>query len=489
MLLYTDKETALRLLEEISFEEMALRPAAAWDRKTAEGLAQRCQAALVDLDLPDGGILAGYLREKYPGMPVITFSEGPADGELHCESRRSAGIVRYICRILQAPAVRAPGRELFWRNLLRGLVSDPFMIRKKAVRFGISPEDRYTVVRVSVFDRLQFGMMEWLPLTAVQRTALTALLTAPELEFEVLTEDRYNGHYWLVLKENEPGFPGLPEERCALFDEFCRKRHRFVGLCRVSGCTVIELAGAAEQIGLACQDAGPGLITDIRRYAMKESGYCSGAFREKFRLLLAEKGAEAFAAALREELDRYETAGSLDHRLLRMMLPDLEYLLRESFAEKDLDVPSLMESPYCLDLRGSAFCNRGRLERYLHSILQPAWNRFPASVVYPDPVRRIMEYLEENLTAPYSRENIGRAIGLNPNYLAALFKESTGQSISAWRGKLQMERAVKLLTGTKLSIGQVAEQSGFGDPGYFNNAFRKQYGMPPGEYRQKHRRK
>lgn len=489
MLLYTDKETALRLLEELPFEDMVLRPLAAWDRKTAEGLAARCQAALIDLDRPDGGILARQLREKYPGMPVITFSEGPADGELHCESRRSAGIVKYIRRTLQEPAVRAPGRELFWRNLLHGFVSDPVMIRKKAARFSLSPEDRYTVVRVSVFDRLQFGMMEWLPLTAEQRTALTALLTAPGLEYEALTEDSYNGHYWLVLKENAPDFPGLPEERCALFDEFCRRRHRFAGLCRVSGCTLVEMAGAAEQIGLACQDAGPGLITDVRRYITKDSGYCSGVFREKLRLLLAEKGAEAFIAALREMLDRYEAAGRLEYHLLRMMLPDLEYLLRESFAAKNLDVPSLMESPYCLDLRSSAFCSRGRLERYIHSILQPVWNRFPASVVYPDPVRRIMEYLEENLTAPYSRENIGRAIGLNPNYLASLFKESTGQSISAWRGKLQMERAVKLLTETKLAIGQVAEQSGFGDPGYFNNAFRKQYGMPPGEYRQRYRRK
>lgn len=482
MLLYTDRKTAFRLLREVPFHEMALQPLAAFDRATVLQLTYR--AAAVDLDCPGSKAILQLIREKYPDMPVITFSVSDSDDPLHCGSRSSVGIRRALAKIPAGKPDPLPGRDHFWQQLLHSKIIGYSLLKQTALRCGISPDDSFSLLRISLFTPLQFGEVEWHRMTAPILTALKALLIPP-LEAEALIEDDF-AHYWLILRENNSGNLALGDlpGRCRLFMDFYREQYSSAGICMIEGCTSDDLIGAVEQIRLVSRDAGAAQEKLLHTGTYSFGGYSTADLMEKFRRTLPDEGAEVFFEQLNELLDKLE----LNSNLLQMMRIDLEKLLRTAFAEKLPDDPSPLEDSYCLILAQQAHFNRASLLRYLHAVIHPVWKHFPPAAVYPEPVRRIIAYLDEHLTEPYSREALGNAIGLNPNYLAALFKESTGRSISAWRGMRQMDLALKLLTETKLSIARIAEQTGFGDYTYFCSAFRKQYGMSPGEYRKRRKR-
>ena len=46
-----------------------------------------------------------------------------------------------------------------------------------------------------------------------------------------------------------------------------------------------------------------------------------------------------------------------------------------------------------------------------------------------------------------------------------------------------MENAANLLESTEMKINEIAKKCGFEDPLYFTQAFKKNYGATPSEYR------
>lgn len=63
------------------------------------------------------------------------------------------------------------------------------------------------------------------------------------------------------------------------------------------------------------------------------------------------------------------------------------------------------------------------------------------------------------------------------------FKEFTDTSPGAFIQKLRTEAAAGLLSSTALSVGAIAEETGFYDTPHFIRVFREQYGVSPLEYR------
>ena len=68
-------------------------------------------------------------------------------------------------------------------------------------------------------------------------------------------------------------------------------------------------------------------------------------------------------------------------------------------------------------------------------------------------------------------------------YFRELFIASFGISPKKYILNLRMEYAGQLLSSQLYSIQDVAQMSGFGDPKYFSDSFRRKYGIPPRIYR------
>ncbi len=94
-----------------------------------------------------------------------------------------------------------------------------------------------------------------------------------------------------------------------------------------------------------------------------------------------------------------------------------------------------------------------------------------------------MEYVAEHIAEDISLTRLSEVTGYNTCYLSRVFKAQIGVNLSEYIGRKKMERIRMLMQNTGLSIGDIAEQSGFVSRTYFNRFVRKHTCMSPRDYR------
>lgn len=95
----------------------------------------------------------------------------------------------------------------------------------------------------------------------------------------------------------------------------------------------------------------------------------------------------------------------------------------------------------------------------------------------------IIKYLQEHLAEEISLNILADTFHLSSQYISQLFKNEIGVNFLAYLTNLRMENAKKLLISTSLSIGEISEQSGYGDYRVFTKVFKKAEGSTPSQYR------
>jgi signal transduction histidine kinase/ABC-type sugar transport system substrate-binding protein/AraC-like DNA-binding protein len=98
-------------------------------------------------------------------------------------------------------------------------------------------------------------------------------------------------------------------------------------------------------------------------------------------------------------------------------------------------------------------------------------------------VKRAVTYLQRHYNQPLSRQDIAGAIGVNKNYLSAIFHQELGISPWDYLNRYRINVAKELLRTTDQSITSIAAQVGFDDSSYFGRVFHKHTGLAPSEYR------
>jgi AraC-like DNA-binding protein len=67
----------------------------------------------------------------------------------------------------------------------------------------------------------------------------------------------------------------------------------------------------------------------------------------------------------------------------------------------------------------------------------------------------------------------------SPDYLSHLYREKTGESLSAYITRMRLEHAVVLLGETALSVKEISWACGFSGPNYFIRKYKDRYGETP----------
>lgn len=99
-------------------------------------------------------------------------------------------------------------------------------------------------------------------------------------------------------------------------------------------------------------------------------------------------------------------------------------------------------------------------------------------------VDRMMQFVEEGYRNPnLTVEGVSDYVGLSPNYVRTIFKNQTGQSLSAYIAERRFREAKKLLLETDEHANKIAEAVGFASVKYFYSAFKKATGHTPEQYR------
>lgn len=98
-------------------------------------------------------------------------------------------------------------------------------------------------------------------------------------------------------------------------------------------------------------------------------------------------------------------------------------------------------------------------------------------------MRRVIEFIEENLDGDLSLHAMGAEVDISPLYLARAFKAAVGQSPHQYVLSRRIERAKELLRNTDLTVVDVALSAGFSSQSHLSHWFIRQVGVSPAAYR------
>ena len=96
--------------------------------------------------------------------------------------------------------------------------------------------------------------------------------------------------------------------------------------------------------------------------------------------------------------------------------------------------------------------------------------------------------MEDHVADPLTLSQLALVSEVTPRQLNRLFDAEFQQSTMAYYRKLRLDVAVRLISGTSLSIGEVAQATGFSSAAHFSQVFAREMGASPQNYR-KHLRK
>jgi AraC-like DNA-binding protein len=101
-------------------------------------------------------------------------------------------------------------------------------------------------------------------------------------------------------------------------------------------------------------------------------------------------------------------------------------------------------------------------------------------------VEKMACLIAQRYTEQLTVTEIGKEVGLHPNYAMGLFKKAFGTTLIDYLTHHRISHAQRLLATTQEKIVEVALKSGFNSISRFNEAFRRACGCTPGQYRRQH---
>jgi AraC-like DNA-binding protein len=99
-------------------------------------------------------------------------------------------------------------------------------------------------------------------------------------------------------------------------------------------------------------------------------------------------------------------------------------------------------------------------------------------------LRRVVDYIEANLTRPIYLAELSNVAGLTRMHFAAQFRTATGCSPCKYILRRKMTCSQQLLLDPQLSIANVAAMTGFSSQAHFTVVFKRVVGKTPVQWRQ-----
>lgn len=102
---------------------------------------------------------------------------------------------------------------------------------------------------------------------------------------------------------------------------------------------------------------------------------------------------------------------------------------------------------------------------------------------YTKEIKKAMNYIENNLKKEIRTEDIADSAGFSKYHFQRVFKRETGLNLYVYIQKRRLAEASSLLRNTNVRILDIAVYLCFESQEAFTRAFKKVYGLPPGQYR------
>jgi AraC family transcriptional regulator len=100
--------------------------------------------------------------------------------------------------------------------------------------------------------------------------------------------------------------------------------------------------------------------------------------------------------------------------------------------------------------------------------------------------RKVVAYVESNLSGCIRVEDLARVVGLSRSYFCHAFKGRFGSSVHLYITRRRIEIARQLMLTTAFSLSDIALSCGMSDQAHFTKVFRRIMGETPSRWRQSH---
>lgn len=98
---------------------------------------------------------------------------------------------------------------------------------------------------------------------------------------------------------------------------------------------------------------------------------------------------------------------------------------------------------------------------------------------------KCIQYIANHINTDISVEKIANKLNMDRSTLSKKFKRELGFNISSYIMRRKLEEAKSLLSYTDKTISEVSEYLCFSTQSYFQNVFKKKYGLTPKEFQKK----
>ncbi len=107
----------------------------------------------------------------------------------------------------------------------------------------------------------------------------------------------------------------------------------------------------------------------------------------------------------------------------------------------------------------------------------------PAARMERREAHEMLNYIHENYNRNITLDEMAEHVHLSKGECCRMFRSTYGCSIFTHVMNYRINQSIPLLTGSEMSMTQIAEACGFNSPSYFTKVFREKVGETPLQYR------
>lgn len=109
------------------------------------------------------------------------------------------------------------------------------------------------------------------------------------------------------------------------------------------------------------------------------------------------------------------------------------------------------------------------------------------SVAVAENIHRAIDYIQAHLSQSLNVSQLAEIAGYSLYHFTRMFKQVTSQTPVQYLTQQRITRAKELLVESEMSIDEVLAACGFSSYSYFFRIFKKQCGVTPHQYQERHR--
>ena len=98
-------------------------------------------------------------------------------------------------------------------------------------------------------------------------------------------------------------------------------------------------------------------------------------------------------------------------------------------------------------------------------------------------IKRTVKIVKERYAETFNLKTLAAEFNVHPFFLGHQFKKELGCVFTDYINDIRIEKAKEILSGSVLSIADVAQSVGYSSHNYFQQIFKKREGMTPSDYR------